>query len=258
MDRLFLYLSTLCFLGGFTYVVLALRSGTYRPSRVNLAIMGVGFVFQCVFIYQLGQLRGRCPITNGFDILVFVSWSMVLFYFLLGPPFRVSLLGMFTAPMALLFQSVALLTSKGKLAPRSDAVLELDGWLETHAALALLAYGAFALACAAGVMYLIQDRQLKRHRLNTLFYNLPPITALGSTIFRLLVIGFVLLTLGIGAAFLMREVPDRVHLGTTMGVWLLYGVVLGLQVVRGLGARRLALNAVLAFVLPVLTLLLLH
>jgi hypothetical protein len=43
-----------------------------------------------------------------------------------------------------------------------------------------------------------------------------------------------------------------------MGVWLLYGVVLGLQVFHRLGARRLALNAVLAFVLPVLTLLLLH
>jgi HemX protein len=258
MDRLFLILSTLCFLGGFSYVVVSLRSGTYRPSRINLAIMGVGFVLQCVVIYQLGQLRERCPITNGFDILIFVSWSMVLFYFLLGPPFRVSLLGMFTAPMAFIFQMVALLTSKGMLEPRTEPLTKLDPWLEAHAALALLAYGAFALACAAGVMYLIQDRQLKRHHLSTLFYNLPPISALGSTIFRLLVIGFVLLTAGIVAAFLMREIPDRVHLGTTMGVWFLYGVVLALQMVRGLGARRLAMNAVWAFVLPVLTLLLLH
>jgi ABC-type uncharacterized transport system permease subunit len=239
-------------------VVVSLRSGTYRPSRVNLAIMGFGFGLQCVFLYQLGQLRGRCPITNGFDILIFVSWSMVLFYFLLGPPFRVSLLGMFTAPMAFVFQCAALLMSGGKLVNPEGERGPIDPWLETHAALSLLAYGAFALACAAGVMYLIQDRQLKRHQLNTLFYSLPPITALGRTIFRLLVIGFVLLTVGIASAFFMKEVPGAIHLGTTMGVWFLYGVVLLLQTVRGLGARKLALNAVVAFLLPLLTLLLMH
>ncbi|MEM7146100.1 MAG: cytochrome c biogenesis protein CcsA [Verrucomicrobiota bacterium] len=259
MDRLFLILSTVCFLGGFLYVVAGIRSGAYRPSRVNLTIMGLGFVFQCVYLWQLGQLRGRCPITNGFDLLIFVSWSMVLFYFLLGPPFRVSLLGVFTAPMVFLFQVGALLISGGKLEATPLAERgKLDPWLETHAALSLMGYGAFALACVAGVMYLVQDRQLKRQQLSNLFYSLPPITALGRTVFRLLVIGFVLLTAGIGSAFLMKDRPDVVHLLPTVAVWVVYGVLVGWQLVRGMGARKLALVSAWAFVLPVLTLLLLH
>jgi len=31
--------------------------------------------------------------------------------------------------------------------------------------MSLVAYGAFALACIAGVMYLVQERQLKTHPL---------------------------------------------------------------------------------------------
>ncbi|MEM8955114.1 MAG: cytochrome c biogenesis protein CcsA [Verrucomicrobiota bacterium] len=259
MDRLFLIISTICFLGGFLYVVAGIRSGSYRPSRVNLGVMAVGFAFQCVFLWQLGELRGRCPITNGFDLLIFVSWSIVLFYFLLGPPFRVSLLGVFTAPMVFLFQLVALLISGGKMGEATAAERSrIDPWLETHAALSLMGYGAFALACVAGVMYLMQDRQLKQQRLNHLFYNLPPITDLGRTVFRLLVIGFVLLTIGIGSAFMMKDRPDVLHLAPTVAVWVLYGVLVVLQVVRGMGARKLALVSAWAFVLPLFTLLLIH
>jgi ABC-type uncharacterized transport system permease subunit len=35
-------------------------------------------------------------------------------------------------------------------------------WLELHASISLIAYGAFALACIAGVMYLVQERQIKQ------------------------------------------------------------------------------------------------
>lgn len=257
MDRTFLILSTLCFLAGFTYTVISLRAGTYRPTRVSMVIMGAGFVLQCLFLSHLGQLRGRCPITNGFDILIFVSWATVLFYFLLGPPFRVSLLGTFTAPLVFLFQCGALALSFRAGVGESGHPAGLDPWFETHKAVALLAYGAFALACVAGVMYLVQDRQLKRKTLSTLFYNLPPINSLGRTIFRLLLIGLILLTVGIVSAFLMEEKPGPWHLGMTLSVWVLYAAVLLLQVTRGMSPRRMALGAVVAFLLPAITLLLL-
>jgi ABC-type uncharacterized transport system permease subunit len=253
MDFGFLILSTLCFLGGFCYSVAVLRSGRHRISWVHLAVMAGGFAFQSGFLYVLGQERGRCPITNLFDVLVFVSWSMVLFYFLLGPPFRVSLLGMFTAPLAFLFQTVALLLPASMKAGSAPPA-EVDPWLETHAAVSLVAYGAFALASVAGVMFLVQDRQLKRHHLETLFYNLPPINLLGKSIFRLLAIGFALLTLGIASAFAMKQQPSAVHLGMTLTVWLVYGVIVSLQMFRGSNSKRLALNAIWAFMVPLITL----
>lgn len=254
MDFAFLILSTLCFLGGFCYSVAVLRSGKHRISGVNLAVMVLGFAFQCAVLYLLGQERGRCPITSVFEILVFVSWAMVLLYFLLGPPFRVSLLGVFTAPLAFLFQTIALLLPAEMREGVRAEPGTIDPWLEAHAAVALVAYGAFALAFVAGVMFLVQDRQLKKHQLQTMFYNLPPISLLGKSIFRLLTIGFLLLTVGIASAFAMEERPTVTHLGMTLAVWVIYGVIVMIQTIRGSGAKRLALNAIWAFAAPLVTL----
>jgi ABC-type uncharacterized transport system permease subunit len=130
----------------------------------------------------------------------------------------------------------------------------VDFWLEIHASVSLLAYGAFALACVAGIMFLVQDRLLKQHRLNALFYNLPPVHNLAKATVRLLSIGFVLLTLGIAAAYGMVESPDRLKLGLSYAVWGLYGILLVIYFLRGLSASRVAKAAVGAFALPVFTL----
>ncbi len=254
MNPTFAVLSTLCFLGGFFYSAAMLRAGKHRISGINLAIMGLGFVFQCVFLYQVGQIRGRCPITNVFDVLIFVSWAMVLFYLILGPPFRVSLFGAFTAPLVFVFQVVALLLPEAMKASEKALPGSIDPWLEAHAAISLLAYGAFATAFVAGVMYLVQDWQLKKHRLQTLFYNLPPIQLLGKSIFRLVGIGILLLTVGIGAAFFMEQRPSGLHLWMTLAVWAVYAAIFLSQVLRGGGSRRMAMNAVWGFAGPILTL----
>src|SRR5690606_20800403 len=124
-------------------------------------------------------------LTNGFEVLIFVSWAMVLLYFLVGTTFRLSLLGFFTAPLALLFQGIALAFSV-QLDRFSGAQVAPDFWLELHAAVSLIAYGAFALAWIAGIMFLIQDRQLKKGEMKELFYQLPSIHYLSHAITRLL------------------------------------------------------------------------
>ncbi|MFV1993885.1 MAG: inner membrane protein YpjD [Verrucomicrobiales bacterium] len=235
---------------------MALRPGGKRSVWLNMAVMGMGFALQIAFLVALGRERERCPITNAFDVVLFLSWAMVLLYFLLGPPFRVSLLGMFTAPMAFVFQLVALVFLRDLAAGQPTIPALLDPWFEAHAALSVIAYGAFALAFVAGIMYLVLDRQLKKRHLEELFYQLPPISLLGRSIFRLLVIGLVLLTVGILTAFLMRERPAPIHTAISAAVWLLYGVVVGLHRLKGRGFRRLAVHAIWAFAVPLFTLLL--
>ena len=42
--------------------------------------------------------------------------------------------------------------------------IKVNPWLEAHTSFSMVACGAFALACIAGVMFLVQERQLKtRH-----------------------------------------------------------------------------------------------
>jgi len=80
----------------------------------------------------------------------------------------------------------------------------VNGWLELHAAISMVAYGAFALAGVAGVMYLAQERQLKTHHIRSIFYHMPPIRDLAVANGRLILTGFAL-------AYLAAVVRDLWH-----------------------------------------------
>ena len=78
--------------------------------------------------------------------------------------------------------------------------------------MSMIAYGAFALACVAGVMYLVQERQLKTHQLHSIFYHLPPLTNLFAAITRLLWLGFALYTAGLVSGFFTGGPLPRVKM----------------------------------------------
>ncbi len=250
MDKLLLALSTLCFLGGFIYVVISLRSGRPRQTTwLTFGVIAVGFVLQSLVLYLRGQLHGRCPVTNGAEILIFLCWSTVILYFLVGRTYRLSLLGMFTEPLVFVFQAVAL----GLLLvndPGARPVEKVDAWHELHISVALLSFGAFALAGIAGVMYLVQDRQLKRHHLGALFYQLPPIRYLMEAIIRLVVIGQILLTIGIGAAFVQEMDPNSKHFTMAIIVWVGYLGLLGWHFSGKSTPKRTAAGVIAVFLLP--------
>lgn len=252
MDRLLLACSTLCFLLGFAYALFTLGAGRYQNSGFQFAVMLVGFALQSAFLYVRGQQIGRCPLTNLFELLVFLSWATVLFYVVIGPVYRLSLLGAFTAPLAFALQTLAFMF--GAAAPTVARGSGVNPWLEAHAAFSVLAYGAFLLAALAGAMFVVQDRQLKSRQLGASFFQLPPIHALGVTNARLLLAGFALLTIGMLAGFGVGHSPSPYKLGWSIGVWLLYGAVLALRSLRHLAPRRVAHASIAAAALALLTL----
>ncbi len=251
MERAFLVSSTLCFLAGFAYSMYALGAKVQRPSRWNFAVMLTGFVLQMGFLQLRSSAVGRCPLTNLFEVLVFLSWSVVLLYFVVGSTYRLSLLGTFTAPLVFLIQTIAQLLPAASVAPVYKK--SAGFWPELHAAVSLVSYGAFALACVAGVMFVVQERHLKRHTLNSFFHNLPPIANLSVAVQRLMLAGFGMLTAGIIAGFFAGHTP----LGTiivAVCVWLPYGAILVLRQTQHFSSRRLAWMAVGAFAVALGTL----
>ncbi|HEX8372347.1 MAG TPA: cytochrome c biogenesis protein CcsA [Chthoniobacterales bacterium] len=244
MDRFWLLGSTFCFLVSFGYTLFALRAGRFLPSRFNFLAVAAGFVLQTVFLYLRGEAIGRCPLTNLFEVFVFVSWSMTLIYMIVGPAYRLSLMGAFTSPVVFFIQALAfVLPIDQPSAPKGPP----NAWVEFHASFSIIACGAFLLAGVAGVMYLVQDRQLKRHTLGSLFYRLPPISHLAIANRRLVFLGFVLLTLGLGAGFFIHPLPGLVKLGLATLVWVMYFAILWGRGWKVLPPHRLATASVVAF-----------
>ena len=128
---------------------------------------------------------------------------------------------MFTAPVVVVFQAIALLPGVLQADPQADHRAATRG-TRLHSATSVLAYGALALAAVAGVMFLVLDRQLKEHHLQSgLFRNLPPVRELLVSLERLLWLGGGLLTVGILAGFLMPHDPAALgHLLAALAVWI--------------------------------------
>lgn len=244
MDRLLLIASTFCFLLAVVRTVLLIRARTFRPGRSNFLAIVAGFLLQTAFLAVRGHALGRCPLTNLFEVFIFMAWSVALIYMLVGPTYRLSLMGAFTAPLVLFIQTFALLAPIDRWrAPK----MEVNPWLEFHASMSIVAYGAFALACIAGLMYLLQERQLKTHRLHSVFHHLPPLTDLYAAIVRLLWLGFGLYTAGLVSGFFTGEPLPRVKMVCAIAVWFFYGAILQGRHLFRLAPKHVAALCVVAF-----------
>lgn len=247
MDRWLLITATLLALIASVAGMISVHCG--HRSRSTVVWMAAVMACQLALLAIRGQTRGVCPLADWGERLVFLSWALTLFYLLIGPAYRISLLGVFTAPVVLVFQAIALLP--GVLPANPQPIAGGNPWHEMHSATSVLAYGAFALAAVAGVMFLVLDRQLKEHHLKSgLFRNLPPVRELLVSLERLLWLGLALLSLGLLAGFLMphdgRAIAHRI---TALAIWAGYAMLLGIHAVRGLTGRRFSLLAVGLFIL---------
>jgi HemX protein len=248
-DRTFLWLALAFYAvaGGLTFW--RLRGRQAHP--LNYALMGLGFVLQTTFLYLRGQHLHRCPLTNTFEATIFIAWAAVLFYLLVGPSYRVSFLGAFTAPLAFALELIALLGLNDTL--RTD--LSRSPWVEFHAGIGILSIGALGLAFVASVMYLIQERQLKSRKLSPSFLLLPSIEQLDVISHRLILLGFTMLTAGVIGGMISYHIVGHWSLAKiiwAISVWLLYGAQIAARRVWSVRGRRSALVAVVSFLFAVI------
>ena len=257
MDRLYLTIAAVFFCGGFIYAVNCLRSGIYKKSLLNSLGMFLGLVFQSMFLAERGEVHGRCPVTDLVEILVFVSWSMVIIYLLFGSSYRISLMGVFTSPLVFLICIAAIILpfDEQEALAVAAARREVEPWTELHIAISLISYGAFGMACVSGAMFLIQERQVRLGKLETLFYNLPPMQNLAKAVFRLMIFGVILLAFGIFSAEKIPPSGTQHAIWPLYVIWIIYAFICCLDVFRGVLARRLSQFAVVAFIFSLISLL---
>jgi len=252
-DRLWLFLATLAYLASASWGIYALGSQRPVANRWTFLSILTGFAFHTLFLRQRGQEIGHCPITNLFETLAFFSWSLVLTYLVVGPAYRMSILGAFTAPVVFLINFVALAAASSIDLP--SAMPHLGWQLELHATLALLGLGVLGVAALAGVAYLIQDRQLKRRALTSWFYMLPNVGRLELVQQRILVWGFAIFS---GGAFLGFFIPhqnseDWVKIAWSAMVWTLYAVLILVLWLGRLSHKKTALFSVAGYIFILLT-----
>jgi ABC-type transport system involved in cytochrome c biogenesis permease subunit len=220
----------------FAYLLTSLLFWLYMGLRQRWifhlahALLGGGFGLQTLILgYNLYvrtfPLWGEVATSLGF-----LSWAIIAVYLAAVWRYRIEALGSFIVPLAFLAAASAGIpvTTPIRLPLAVQHV-----WLGLHIVLALLGYAAFTLMFCAGVMYLIQERQLKSKRPGAWYHYLPSLTLLDELNAKALLLGFPFLTQGIvtGSVWAKYTYGSYLHWNLTslplLLAWCIYALLLG-------------------------------
>lgn len=247
---LFFKITLLVYLVATALFLVDVISRRVQLGRSARWILSGGFALHCATLVARYIEVGHTPVANLHESLSFFAWTLVAIYLLFDLRYRLSVLGAFVCPLALILMIVG--GAVPKEAVEINPALQ-SWWFPVHVTLAFLGDAVFGVAAVAGVMYLLQERMVKSKKFSGLYYRLPSLETLDSINYRCLTIGFPLMTMGIisGAVWAnsawggyWRWDPKETWALIT---WFLYAALLHGRLTVGWRGRRAAIFAIIGF-----------
>ena len=250
MDVIFFYGALILYVvGTLAYLLLLSIKGGPLAQLGTAATVG-GFALHTLALLARLIAAGRPPLGNTYEALSFFAWATVLVYLILAVRFQRKVIGAFVLPIVLLTALAAASLPKG------PAVLSpgfRNTWVWLHVTFVLLGSAALALTCGVGLMYLLQERQLKSKSLGVMYYRLPSLDFLDGLGHRALLVGFPLLTAGLITGAIQSQAArgqilmwDPTQL-LSLVTWVIYAGLLQARLTAGWRGRKAALLAILGF-----------
>lgn len=232
---------------------------TNRPvlERLAFAALAVAFAAHTTWLIAKGISAERCPIVGTQEMCAFLAWALVVSYLAATRWYRANALKAFVFPLVFLLTSVAAVATGTTERPQGINEPLQRVLFPAHAGLILLAYAAFFIAFFAGVMYIIQERELRQKRFGKIFHRLPSLNTCDTISFKAVAIGFVLYTLGIAAGMAWSHAREGILWHGTLleifvvAIWAMYLVMLQSRINAGWGGRTAALASIVSFILVI-------
>lgn len=219
--------------------------------RLSFLALACGFSPHTALMAAKFARLGYFPAHNLHQTLSLAAWSLAGVYLLVKYRFRLNMLGVFAAPAAAALMVASFFIPE----PRTihDAGLFQSLWVIVHIVIVFLGEAALALACGAGVLYLIQERGIKTKSHRFFFKRLPSLEFLDKTGYAFVASGFTLLTIGLISGFVYAQIAwgrfwswDNKEIWS-MVTWLIYAALLHERLVAGWRGRRAAIMALIGF-----------
>jgi ABC-type transport system involved in cytochrome c biogenesis permease subunit len=255
------FLALVLYLAAVGLLVGSLYGRRWGAPRLGSLLAGAGVMAHGAGLAAFAVAFGELPLVGlapSLSVLGFLIGAFLLAAAAFGDA---RTLGLVLVPQVavLLIASLAL-----GIEPTGELLAFRGLWLVFHTMLAFLGYAGLAVAFAAGLVYLLQFREIKGKRLGRIFRFFPSLETLDQVGWWSLAIGFPALTLGllVGWAWAARF-DQPLTAGDPKVIWgvLTWVTFAGAIASRAGGAarnRRSALVAVVGFLLVVVVYVLLR
>ncbi len=224
--------------------------GGHRPAFV---LMRIGFLISTFYFAAEAIEQGFfVPVANLSQAMAFFAWSLAFVYLVLLVRIQNDSFGLVLTPILLLLDAVACVSKFNSVAVPVKPLLR-NPYFVMHIVSAFFAYASFTLSFAAGILYLVQYRELKMKHAGKFYHKLPPLEGLESLIYQPLSWGVPLLAAAVGIGFLWSKsvygefwIFDPKTIATVITSALYLGI-LYLRYVSSLRGKQVAVLSLIAF-----------
>ena len=226
-------------------------------QKIAFCFISTAVVFHFISMMIYTMATQHVPIQNlsqSLSLAAFFLGGMFLFF---QYKFDLKILGVFAS--ILLFAIMVIVLIMPEAAPVEKNIVLKGFWLYSHIVLVFTGEASLALACGAGILYLLQEKGIKTKRPGFFYKRLPSLDFLDNVGYTCLTTGFTLLTIGLVTGFVYAKViwgsfwnwdPKEVF---SVGTWLVYAALLHLRLYSGWRGRKSAIMTIIGFFIIIFT-----
>jgi len=229
----------------------------FRKVLANYFIIA-GLCLHSAFLIIVSMQTGNLPISTLFESATFYLFLIVLISVAIKFAYRIPSITPFLMPIITGFSIAAIALVGNSL----TLTYELKRfWQFAHIIPIFLGYSAFTVSFILSIMYLTQERQLKKKAFGPLFDSLPSLGTLDALMWKTITLGFPLLTIGLATGTIWAKTSNilgdlwyldsKVLLGSL--TWLIYAALLHLRLGASFHGTKVAFVTVIGFVIVVFT-----
>ena len=230
-------------IGLFHSIQTALRKGL-PIFRAAFAAFCVALVFHLVAIVEASKAANHFPPQGLYNSISLCAFLIALLFLFLYGRYRFESLGLFLFP--LVFVMTAIASVKSPIGSWTDPAAR-NASLVVHILLVLMGYAALVVAALASLLYLVQERHLKRKKPMALLEKLPPLATLDGIVSASMTAGFMCMSVGVVTGVTFIESGSAwadPRLTTAMVTWAFCLIMVLLRITAGWRGRKAALMAV--------------
>ena len=223
-----------------------------RLQKLGYVLLFAGFLIHSISIGYGFFQSGHLPVQNLHQTLSLAGWAIAGMFLFLKYRFNLKVLGIYAAPLVAIVMIICMrLPAEGTVVQAKTLFSNI--WLVSHVVIIFVGEAAFALACGAGLLYILQERAIKTKHHGFFFKRLPALELLDNTGYACIVVGFSLLTIGLITGFVYAKSiwgsfwswdPKEVWSGIA---WLIYAALLHGRLALGWRGRKAAIMSIIGF-----------
>lgn len=256
-EAIFIWIALYCYMSSFLSFLWGFVFKKESAIGWGWRLVLIGFIPQNISMIIRWVETGHAPVMRTYENSTLGAWFIIVIYALLRRWHKkMEAIGVVVAPILLLMIGNGIF-SKPYLEPMSPPFK--SNWLVFHVFFAWVAYGAFCVVAALGVIYLLKERSESKGEENSFYDRFPDLRAINEITLKTAIFGFITLTVEIGAGAIWAYGLWGRYWGWdpietwSLITWLIYGIYIHLGLTLGWKGRKMAWVAIVSLLFVFIT-----